>query len=134
MGTPFKRIAFDLVGPYPCTAWEHKYFDLDLLLFPLSQSHSTEEKIDEQSVVSAMVEFFSWSSLPSEILNPLTAVSIYIRPDYFSCVKNIVKNQLLVKKSCKIHQTIENKKFYYYTKFDIRATTVTKVTMMSKFT
>ena len=44
----------------------------------------------------------------TEYLNPLTAVSVYTRPDHFSCAKKIVKYQLFVQKSRKIYQTVEN--------------------------
>ena len=73
----------------------------------------------------------SFNSLPHTLFNPLTAVSVYIRPDHFSCAKKSLKiiRSFKNQKSRKIHQTVEK-----YTKFDVRAPTVTKVTMTSKFT
>jgi len=68
VGTPFKRIAFDLVGPYPCTSKGHKYILTSICYFSRYPEAIPLKKVDEQSVATAMIEIFSRSGIPSEIL------------------------------------------------------------------
>ena len=68
VGTPGKRIAFDLVGPYPCTSRGHKYILTSICYFSRYPEAILLKRVDEISVASAMVEIFSRSALPSEIL------------------------------------------------------------------
>ena len=68
VGTPGKWIAFDLVGPYPCTSRGHKYILTSICYFSRYPEANPLKRVDEISVASAMVEIFSRSALPSEIL------------------------------------------------------------------
>ena len=76
VGTPFKRIAFDLVGQYPCISRGHKYILTSICYFSRYSEAIPLKRVDEISVASAMVEIFSRSGLPSEILTDRGSVFV----------------------------------------------------------
>ena len=76
IGKPFSRLAFDLVGPYPKTKRNNRYILTCICYF----SHYPEAiplmEVDGLSVASAMLEVFSRTGLPQEILTDQGSVFV----------------------------------------------------------
>ena len=69
VGRPFKRIAFDLVGPYSRTKGKnHRYLLTSICYFSRYPEAIPLSKINEVSVANAMIDIFSRCGLPDEIL------------------------------------------------------------------
>jgi len=74
IGTPFKRIDFDSVGPYPRTARGYKYILIGIFL-SLSSYHYFSRyleaillhKVDEISMARAVIDIFSCTGLLDKI-------------------------------------------------------------------
>ena len=76
VGRPFQRIAFDLVGPYPRTKRNYKYLPTCICYFSRYPEAIPLRNVDECSVASAMVEVFSRTGIPSEILTDQGSVFV----------------------------------------------------------
>ena len=76
VGRPFQHIAFDLVGPYPRTKRNHKYLLTSICYFSRYPEAIPLRNVDECSVASAMVEVFSRTGIPSEILTDQGSVFV----------------------------------------------------------
>ena len=65
---PFSRLAFDVVGPLPRTKSGYKYI-LTCMCYATKYPEAIPlKKVDAQSVAEAMVEVFSRTGLPNEVL------------------------------------------------------------------
>ena len=58
IGTPFRSIAFDIVGPYPRTSRGYKYILTSICYFSWYPEALSLKKVDGISVAEAMLEIF----------------------------------------------------------------------------
>ena len=65
---PFEKVAFDLVGPLPRTSSGHKYILTMMCLFTKYPEAIPLKRVDNESVLNAMLEIFSRHGLPKIIL------------------------------------------------------------------
>ena len=65
---PFEKVAFDLVGPLPRTASGNKYILTMMCLFTKYPEAIPLRRVDNQTVLEAMIEIFSRHGLPKTIL------------------------------------------------------------------
>ena len=65
---PFEKVAFDLVGPLPRTSSGYKYILTMICLFTKYPEAIPLKRVDNESVLEAMIEFFSRHCLPKTIL------------------------------------------------------------------
>ena len=65
---PFSRVAFDLVGPLPRTTSGHKYLLTAMCLYTKFPEAIPLKKVDNHSVLEAMMEIFSRYGIPKELL------------------------------------------------------------------
>ena len=68
VGEPFQKVAFDLVGPLPRTSSGHKYLLTAMCLFTKFPVAIPLKKVDNVSVLDAMMQIFSRYGMPSELL------------------------------------------------------------------
>ena len=68
MGEPFSKVAFDLVGPLPKSTSGYRYILTMMCLFSKYPEAIPLKRVDNESVLGAMVEIFSRHGLPKEIL------------------------------------------------------------------
>ena len=65
---PFRRLAFDLVGPLPNTKHCHKFILTSMCLTSKYHEVVPLKKVDSQSVAEAMLDIFSRCGIPNELL------------------------------------------------------------------
>ena len=65
---PFSRVAFDLVGPLPKTTSGYRYLLTFMCLFTKYPEAIPLKRVDNVSVLEAMMEIFSRHGFPTEIL------------------------------------------------------------------
>ena len=68
VGEPFQKVAFDLVGPLPRTTSGHKYLLTAMCLFTKFPEAIPLKRVDNVSVLDAMMQIFSRYGMPSELL------------------------------------------------------------------
>ena len=68
VGEPFQKVAFDLVGPLPRTSSGHKYLLTAMCLFTKFPEAIPLKKVDNVTVLDAMMQIFSRYGMPSELL------------------------------------------------------------------
>ena len=68
IGTPFSKIAFDLVDPLPRTSRRHRYILTCMCLGPKYPDAIPLTKVDATTVADAMLDIFSRIGIPAEIL------------------------------------------------------------------
>ena len=68
VGEPFQKVAFDLVGPLPRTSSGHKYLLTTMCLYTKYPDAIPLKKVDNTSVLDAMMQIFSRYGMPSELL------------------------------------------------------------------
>ena len=68
VGEPFQKVAFDLVGPLPRTSSGHKYLLTTMCLYTKYPDAIPLKKVDNTSVLDAMMQIFSRYGMPSEWL------------------------------------------------------------------
>ena len=65
---PFSKVAFDIVGPLPTTTKGNKYLLTMMCLFTKFPAAIPLRRVDNETVLNAMMEMFSTFGLPNEIL------------------------------------------------------------------
>ena len=65
---PFTKVAFDIVGPLPRTTRGHKYLLTMICLYTKYPVAIPIKRVDNETVLNAMMEVFSTFGLPQEIL------------------------------------------------------------------
>ena len=65
---PFTKVAFDLVGPLPKTTRGHRYLLTMMCLYTKFPIAIPLRRVDNESVLNAMLEIFSTYGIPKEIL------------------------------------------------------------------
>ena len=65
---PFTRVAFDLVGPLPRTTSGYKYLLTAMCMFTKFPEAVPLKKVDNLTVLEAMMEIFSRYGIPTELL------------------------------------------------------------------
>ena len=65
---PFEKVAFDLVGPLPKTSGGHRYFLTMMCLYTKYPEAIPLRRVDQETVLEAMLEVFSRHGLPKTIL------------------------------------------------------------------
>ena len=65
---PFAKVAFDIVGPLPRTTKGNKYLLTMICLFTKFPAAIPLRRVDNETVLNAMMELFSTYGLPQEIL------------------------------------------------------------------
>ena len=65
---PFQKVAFDLVGPLPRTTSGYKYLLTAMCLYTKFPEAIPLKKVDNLSVLNAMMEIFSRYGMPKELL------------------------------------------------------------------
>ena len=65
---PFAKVAFDIVGPLPRTTKGNKYLLTMICLFTKFPAAIALRRVDNETVLNAMMELFSTYGLPQEIL------------------------------------------------------------------
>ena len=65
---PFAKVAFDIVGPLPRTTQGNKYLLTMICLFTKFPAAIPLRRVDNETVLNAMMEMFSTFGLPKEIL------------------------------------------------------------------
>ena len=68
VGEPFHKVAFDLVGPLPRTTSGYKYLLTAMCLYTKYPDAIPLKKVDNHSVLDAMMQIFSQYGMPSELL------------------------------------------------------------------
>ena len=68
ISTPFSRLAFDLVGPLPRSKQGFKYLLTCICLGSKYPDAIPLKRVDAKTVAEAMVEIFSRTGIPQEIL------------------------------------------------------------------
>ena len=68
VGEPFQKVAFDLVGPLPRTSSGHKYLLTAMCLYTKFPDAIPLKKVDNASVLDAMMQIFSRYGMPYELL------------------------------------------------------------------
>ena len=68
VGEPFQKVAFDLVGPLPRTSSGHKYLLTAMCLYTKFPDAIPLKKVDNASVLDAMMQIFSRYGMPHELL------------------------------------------------------------------
>ena len=68
VGEPFQKVAFDLVGPLPRTSSGHKYLLTAMCLYTKYPDAIPLKRVDNASVLDAMMQIFSRYGMPSELL------------------------------------------------------------------
>ena len=68
VGEPFQKVAFDLVGPLPRTSSGHKYLLTAMCLYTKYPDAIPLKKVDNASVLDAMMQIFSRYGMPCELL------------------------------------------------------------------
>ena len=68
VGEPFQKVAFDLVGPLPRTPSGNKYLLTAMCLYTKFPIAVPLKKVDNVSVLEAMMEIFSVYGIPDELL------------------------------------------------------------------
>ena len=68
VGEPFHKVAFDLVGPLPRTPSGNKYLLTAMCLYTKFPHAVPLKKVDNVSVLEAMMEIFSLYGMPEELL------------------------------------------------------------------
>ena len=66
--TPFQRIAMDVVGPLPVTARKNRYILTHMDMATRFPEAIPLRRVDAESVVEAMIKFFSFVGFPQERL------------------------------------------------------------------
>ena len=65
---PFTKVAFDIVGPLPRTTSGHKYLLTMMCLYTKYPVAIPLRRVDNETVLNAMIEVFSTYGIPKEIL------------------------------------------------------------------
>ena len=65
---PFEKVAFDLVGPLPCTSSGYKYILTMMCLYTKYPEAIRLKRVDNETVLEAMMEVFSRHGLPKVLL------------------------------------------------------------------
>ena len=68
VGEPFQKVAFDLVGPLPRTPSGHKYLLTCMCLYTKFPEAIPLKKVDNLTVLDAMMQIFARYGMPSELL------------------------------------------------------------------
>ena len=68
IGTPFSRVAFDLVGPLPRTSRRHRYILTCMCLGSKYPDAIPLTKVDATTIADAMLDIFLRIGIPAEIL------------------------------------------------------------------
>ena len=68
VGEPFQKVAFDLVGPLPRTPSGHKYLLTAMCLYTKFPEAIPLKKVDNLTVLDAMMQIFARYGMPSELL------------------------------------------------------------------
>ena len=68
VGEPFSKVAFDIVGPLPKSKSGYRYILTMMCLFSKFPEAIPLKRVDNESVLEAMVEIFSRHGLPKEML------------------------------------------------------------------
>ena len=68
VGEPFQKVAFDLVGPLPRTPSGNKYLLTAMCLYTKFPHAVPLKKVDNVSVLEAMMEIFAVYGMPDELL------------------------------------------------------------------
>ena len=68
VGEPFQKVAFDLVGPLPRTPSGNKYLLTAMCLYTKFPHAVPLKKVDNVSVLEAMMEIFAMYGMPNELL------------------------------------------------------------------
>ena len=76
VGKPFKRLAFDLVGPYPRTVHGHKYILTSICYFSRFPEAIPLKSVDKTFIDSAMLEIFTRVGIPEEVLTDQGSVFV----------------------------------------------------------
>ena len=68
VGEPFQKVAFDLVGPLPRTSSGYKYLLTAMCLYTKYPDAIPLKRVDNTSVLDAMMQIFSRYGMPCELL------------------------------------------------------------------